>query len=550
MNYLRSLIPSNIPSNFDLEDQLKIWQERILHSIFLGGGIAGIVFSLLFSSTAVKTQNFTILYSSIGLFVICLIFFALRRISYWIRSIIALMIIYVFSNIIYFTSGWTGIALLLLLVFSFLTTTLLYQSSTRVGLFLSLTTLLVWAILRFANVIKGIGLASTINSLGLDLVIILLAGFSINLVMGSLKSHYLNIFRVNKALKNDQKMLQDQMQEQTTILERRVTQLRTAAEITKSTSSITNPQLLIRQVTDSIKERFNLYYVGVFLVDPMKEFAVLQYGTGEAGRKMLANHHRLAVGGYSMIGWTTQTRKPRIAQDIGSEAVHFDNPLLPETRSELAIPITTTSTLFGAMTIQSNIAGAFDDNDILILQSIADSLAIALENNLSFEHSQKTLEEIRVLNKAFVQQAWGEAVAVHGDLSASYENPELQSVDDELKTVSVPIYLRDEVIGEINLELSGNDINQEEMEFLRSISTQTSSALENARLIDETQRAASKEQKLNDLSVQFSRALTIEDILKTAVTEFGKLPSVSEASISLLPPEETNLGQSSEKRVR
>jgi GAF domain-containing protein len=550
MNYLRSLIPSNIPSNFDLEDQLKIWQERILHSIFLGGGIAGIVFSLLFSSTAVKTQNFTILYSSIGLFVICLIFFALRRISYWIRSIIALMIIYVFSNIIYFTSGWTGIALLLLLVFSFLTTTLLYQSSTRVGLFLSLTTLLVWAILRFANVIKGIGLASTINSLGLDLVIILLAGFSINLVMGSLKSHYLNIFRVNKALKNDQKRLQDQMQEQTTILERRVTQLRTAAEITKSTSSITNPQLLIRQVTDSIKERFNLYYVGVFLVDPMKEFAVLQYGTGEAGRKMLANHHRLAVGGYSMIGWTTQTRKPRIAQDIGSEAVHFDNPLLPETRSELAIPITTTSTLFGAMTIQSNIAGAFDDNDILILQSIADSLAIALENNLSFEHSQKTLEEIRVLNKAFVQQAWGEAVAVHGDLSASYENPELQSVDDELKTVSVPIYLRDEVIGEINLELSGNDINQEEMEFLRSISTQTSSALENARLIDETQRAASKEQKLNDLSVQFSRALTIEDILKTAVTEFGKLPSVSEASISLLPPEETNLGQSSEKRVR
>jgi len=282
----------------------------------------------------------------------------------------------------------------------------------------------------------------------------------------------------------------------------------------------------------------------------MKEFAVLQYGTGEAGRKMMANRHRLAVGGYSMIGWTTQTRKPRIAMDIGAEAVHFDNPLLPETRSELALPITTTSTLYGALTIQSVLPNAFDENDILVLQSIADNLAISLENNSSFESTQKALEEIRVLNKAYVQQAWGEALAVHGELSAEFANPNLQLTNAEVKTVKVPLYLRDEVIGEINLELSGDEINADELEFLKSISSQTTSALENARLLDETQRAAAQEQKLNDLSAQFSRALTIEEILKTAVTEFGKLPSVSEASISLLPPEETNLAQTPEKRVR
>ena len=546
INYLRSLSPLKVPSYLNQEDQLKIWQERILHILFLAGAVLGLLFSLFY----LNTTTYTLLGSSIGLFVVCSVFFALRRISYWVRSIIALAIIYMFSNIIYFQSGWTGIAIILLLVFSFLSTTLLFQGSSRVGLLLSLTTLLVWAVLRFTNIISGVGLAFTINSLGLDLLIVLLAGTCFNIIISTLKNRYLEINRANNLLKDSQKLLQEQMESQTATLQRRVSQLKTAAEITKTISAINDPQALIRQVADSVKEQFDLYYVGVFLVDQMKEFAVLQYGTGEAGRKMMANRHHLAVGGYSMIGWTTQTRKARIALDIGAEAVHFDNPLLPETRSELALPIATNASLFGAMTIQSEKSGYFDENDIMVLQSIADNLAIALENNSSFERTQKALDEIRVLNKAFVQQAWGEAVAIHGNLAAEYQNPELQKTDADIKKVKVPLYLRDEVIGEIDLELVGDEIGQEEKEFLQSISNQTSSALENARLIDETQRAASKEQKLNSLSAQFSRALTIEDILKTAVTEFGNLPSVSEASISLLPPEDTKLGQTLEKRVR
>jgi len=550
INYLRSLSPLRVPDYLSQDDQLKIWQERILHILFLAGAVLGLLFSLFYLNTTVQTHAYTLLGSSIGLFIVCLVFFALRRISYWVRSIIALAIVYMFSNIIYFQSGWTGIAIILLLVFSFLSTTLLFQGSSRVGLLLSLTTLLVWAVLRFTNIISGVGLAFTINSLGLDLLIVLLAGTCFNIIISTLKNRYLEINRANTLLKDSQKLLQEQMEAQTTTLQRRVSQLKTAAEITKTISAINDPQALIRQVADSVKEQFNLYYVGVFLVDQMKEFAVLQYGTGEAGRKMMANRHHLAVGGYSMIGWTTQTRKARIALDIGAEAVHFDNPLLPETRSELALPIDSNANLFGAMTIQSDKSGYFDENDIMVLQSIADNLAIALENNSSFERTQKALDEIRVLNKAFVQQAWGEAVAIHGNLAAEYQNPELQKTDADIKKVKVPLYLRDEVIGEIDLELVGDEIGQEEKEFLQSISDQTSSALENARLIDETQRAASKEQKLNSLSAQFSRALTIEDILKTAVTEFGNLPSVSEASISLLPPEDTKLGQTLEKRVR
>ncbi|NMC85781.1 MAG: GAF domain-containing protein [Anaerolineaceae bacterium] len=550
IGYFRSLSPLQAPASVDPEDKLKLWQERILQTLFLVGGLFGLVFTLLFVASSFRNHTYAIFISAIGLMVISLTFFALRKLSYWVRSIVALAIIFVVANLVYFNSGWTGISILLLLLFSFLSTTLLYTTPSRIGLFLSLTTLLVWATLRFTNIVQGVGLAFTVNSLGIDLLIVLLTGITINLVIASIKSRYLEINSLNRSLREEKDTLTQKMDEQTSILERRVTQLKTAAEITKSISSIVDPQLLIRQVSDAVRERFALYYVGVFLIDPMKEFAVLQYGTGEAGRKMMANRHRLAVGGYSMIGWTTHTRKARIALDIGAEAVHFDNPLLPETRSELALPIATTANIYGAMTIQSEKQGAFDENDILVLQSIADNLAIALENNSSFEKTQKTLEEIRVLNKAFVQQAWGEALAVHGDLEAEFENSQLESGAGSTRSVQVPLYLRDEVIGQIDLEVVGDTLDAQQMEFLESISSQTSSALENARLIDESQRTASRQQKLNELSEQFSRALTIEDILKTAVQEFGHLPSVSEATISLLPPEETNLGKNNEKRGR
>ena len=550
IGYFRSLSPLQAPASVDPEDKLKLWQERILQTLFLVGGLFGLVFTLLFVASSFRNHTYAIFISAIGLMVISLTFFALRKLSYWVRSIVALAIIFVVANLVYFNSGWTGISILLLLLFSFLSTTLLYTTPSRIGLFLSLTTLLVWATLRFTNIVQGVGLAFTVNSLGIDLLIVLLTGITINLVIASIKSRYLEINSLNRSLREEKDTLTQKMDEQTSILERRVTQLKTAAEITKSISSIVDPQLLIRQVSDAVRERFALYYVGVFLIDPMKEFAVLQYGTGEAGRKMMANRHRLAVGGYSMIGWTTHTRKARIALDIGAEAVHFDNPLLPETRSELALPIATTANIYGAMTIQSEKQGAFDENDILVLQSIADNLAIALENNSSFEKTQKTLEEIRVLNKAFVQQAWGEALAVHGDLEAEFENSQLESNAGSTRTVQVPLFLRDEVIGQIDLEVVGDTLDAQQMEFLESISSQTSSALENARLIDESQRTASRQQKLNELSEQFSRALTIEDILKTAVQEFGHLPSVSEATISLLPPEETNLGKNNEKRGR
>ncbi len=189
-------------------------------------------------------------------------------------------------------------------------------------------------------------------------------------------------------------------------LEHRSIQLQTAAEVSRATSSILAPDELIQQVVDLVCERFDLYYAGLFLVDQTGEWtsepgkwAVLRAGSGEAGRKMLEAGHKLEIGGTSMIGWCVANKQARIALDVGEEAVRFDNPLLPETRSEMALPLISRGQVIGAMTIQSAQAAAFSEEDITVLQTMADQLANAIENARLFEDTKSQLARLTALRE-------------------------------------------------------------------------------------------------------------------------------------------------------
>lgn len=538
MNYFRSLLPSNTPSNIDPKDELRVWQERSLHYLLLGFSIISVIIALLMIQSSSNTDDWALFFSFTFLALASLILFLLRNISYWIRSISALIAFYIVATIVFIRSGWGGVALLMLISFSFLATIFLYNKPSRIGIGLSVGTLFFWAVLRSTSIVPGIVESSNVLNLIIDVVLVLFIGIVGNFAISTLKKKFLDVHKKLTSSELAKEELNNQLEIQKTDLEKRVSQLRTASEITQTASTIFEAQVLLQKVADLVKERFDLYYIGIFLLDNAKEYAVLRYGTGDAGRRMMAAKHKLAVGGYSMIGWATQTRKSRIALDVGEEAVHFDNPLLPETRSELALPIIGANVVFGAMTVQSKSVNAFDENDVLILQSVADSLAVALENASSYQKSQKALEDIRVLNRAYIKQAWWDTLDLNREMKFDFENPESVDKPENPNTIQVPLVLRDEVIGKINLEFNGSEVSKEMQDFLDTISAQTSIALENARLIEETQLAALQEQQLNALTAQFSRAVTIEEILKTAVMEFGRLPSVSEASIALVPPEE------------
>jgi len=178
---------------------------------------------------------------------------------------------------------------------------------------------------------------------------------------------------------------------------RRAIQLQTASEVSHAASSILSLDELLRKTVELIRERFDLYYVGLFLVGKAREYAVLHAGTGEAGRLMLERAHRLAIDEHSMIGWCVANKKARIALDVGQEAVRFENPLLPETHSELALPLVTRGEIVGAMTVQSREVAAFSEQDIAVLQTMADQIANAIANTQLYQQVQAALTETRHL---------------------------------------------------------------------------------------------------------------------------------------------------------
>jgi GAF domain-containing protein/CheY-like chemotaxis protein len=186
----------------------------------------------------------------------------------------------------------------------------------------------------------------------------------------------------------------------------RARQLQTAAEVSQAATASLNLETLLAESVDLIKEQFGFYHVSIFLVDEYRRYAVVEASTGEIGQKMLAMRHKLEVGGRSIVGATTATGKPRIALDVGKDAVHFNNPLLPDTRSEMALPLIAQGRMIGALDVQSTKQSAFSKDDITILQSMANQLANAIEAARSLKENEKALEEIGRLHQHYMRDQW------------------------------------------------------------------------------------------------------------------------------------------------
>jgi PAS domain S-box-containing protein len=197
------------------------------------------------------------------------------------------------------------------------------------------------------------------------------------------------------------------------MLARRAIQLQTGAEVAHAASSIVDPDDLIRQVVELIRERFALYYVGLFLVDQTPnlrgqagEWAYLRAATGEAGQAMLRQRYRLRIGGNSMVGQCIAQGTARIALHAGEEAVRFANPLLPDTRSELALPLTSRGEAIGALTIQSSEDAAFSEEDIAALVIMAGQIANSIENARLYQETQAALEELKATHGRYIRREW------------------------------------------------------------------------------------------------------------------------------------------------
>ncbi len=311
----------------------------------------------------------------------------------------------------------------------------------------------------------------------------------------------------------------------------RTEQLKATLEVSRVASTILDPDELIKKVVNLVTDRFGYYYTAIFLIDDSRQWAVLKEATGSAGQTLKSRGHRLPLGGKSMVGTAIATRQARIALDVGLEPVRFENPLLPDTRSEIALPLMVGERIIGILDVQSKQEAAFKEQDIETLQGMANSVATTLENARLFLETQKSLEELRLIQRENVARTWSETVRK----KQSYEyagTTEGLSPETVLSAIDVPLILRDQIIGQLHLE-GQQDWTPEERNLVEAVATQAALAMENARLLDESQQKAMREQLTAEITGKVWSSPNTDTILQTAIKELGRALRADEATIEL-----------------
>jgi len=403
------------------------------------------------------------------------------------------------------------------------------------------------------------GLAGIITTIGI--VLIVLGNFRNR--TESLRLEELRT--VNRELEDLTGGLERRVAERTSELEaanrqttRRASQLETITQLSESIAQFKDLNELFSEMTGLISERFGFYHVGIFLVDGDGEHAILQAANSEGGIRMLARAHRLKLG-TGVVGYAAQSGQPRIALDVGADAVFFDNPDLPNTRSEVALPLKSRGETIGVLDVQSTEPGAFSTEDLQVLTALANQVSIAFENARLLTETRAALTQVQEVYNEFTRTEWSRAVSLAEQPGFRYNAGRIELLENELGTpevasavqsgrvaanqaeasrekrgaVAVPVKLRGEVIGVLHIQSNDPDRQwlEDEVSLVEAVAERAAFAMENARLFQDARRRATKEQLISEASARIGGALNLENILMTTAEELERVLGGSEVLI-------------------
>lgn len=370
---------------------------------------------------------------------------------------------------------------------------------------------------------------------------------------------------INSELEDIRERLEERVDERTMELaaaneqtSRRAAQLQTITELSETIAQVQDLSEIFPTVTTLISERFGFYHVGIFLIDQDHTYALLQAANSEGGKRMLARRHKLRLG-TGVVGFAAQSGQPRIALDVGMDAVFFDNPDLPNTRSEVALPLKTRGQTIGILDVQSTEAGAFSTEDLQVLTALANQVSIALENARLLTETRTALSQVQEVYNEFSKTEWSRTIANIQQpgfryrtgrvemLEGALQNPEVNlavqngeivtehpnGFDEKRSSVAVPVKLRGEVIGVLHVEANdpSREWQKDEVGLIAAVAERAAVAMENARLFQDARRRAAKEQTISEATSRISSALNIENILLATAEELERVLTGSEITI-------------------
>lgn len=330
-------------------------------------------------------------------------------------------------------------------------------------------------------------------------------------------------------------------------VEKQIRELKATAHIAREAASIHHLDKLLEDTVNLISKQFSFYHAGIFLIDEQSEYAVLCAASSEGGKKMLAHNHKLLVGKVGIVGHVAASGVPRIALDVDTDSTFYDNPYLPETRSEVALPLISRQRIIGVLDVQSLELNQFSDDDVAILQTLADQIALAIDNARLFTETQRALKELETLNRQLVVQAWRPRLARqtyayrydHLGVKPLQEGEQVIQGENGRYSIELPILLRGQSIGSIRLTRDMDQVqwSPQEKELFKTIVSQLGLALENLRILEDVQRKAEREKLVAEITARLWASSDIRTIVRVAAQEIGSKLGVSKAEIQLEVPD-------------
>jgi GAF domain-containing protein len=359
---------------------------------------------------------------------------------------------------------------------------------------------------------------------------------------------------VSDQLRMNAQILEKRVLERTRELESQTNRLRLTAQIARDAASVRDVNSLLNRATALILERFNLYHTAIFLLDQQREYAILTASPTEAGRQMIAENYKLHVGAHDIIAEVAATGEPITIL----ESTHISHPLLPNTRSEMALPLKVEGNLIGVLDVQSDKPEAFTQEDVAIMQILADQLATAIERTLLLDRVEQNLSELEQAYGQFTRESWNtfenrklgltgyrfdnvriqpiKEVPAHGDEAiqtgkTAFYNKGTKTSEKTL--VAIPINLRGKTIGVVTVQLK-EGYSQTTVSTLEAAIERLAASLESARLYEEARMRADRELSISRVTTAIGASTEYEQILQTTVREIGNLLSDTEVAIQIL----------------
>jgi len=524
-------------------DEMQLWRQRMARRALRMTAVLGFFALGAASFSAYTSQVLWIIPFYIAAYAGILVITFWKRVTYLVRAWSLVGLVYGVAVLDLIASGHLGDGVAFLLALPILAILFFGKREAILALTLGLATLAVCGLAYITGLLSN-PLEGQTNPTNFSAWLV---NTSILLTLGALllTALYFLIPRLTAALAQSRRLVKaldeshHTLREQTEGLEaahkmlaERKKALEAIAELARDASSASDQQDPLNRVVKLVSERFGFYHAGIFLLNPSREWAVLQAASSEGGQRMLERSHRLRVGQEGMVGYVAYHGKPRIALDVGTEATFFNNQDLPETRSEITLPLRVRNEVIGTLDVQSTEAEAFKDDDIAILQAIADQVAMVISNVRLFKAVQESLEAERRAYSDLSHKAWSELLRERqalgfrcdengvsrvkgGQLGSKLEKARTQSLP-----LTIPIRIRGQTLGTFEaIKPNGAEWTHEEMETALALVEQLNTALDSARLYQETRRRAERERLAGEITAKLRATNDPQVILQTAIQE-------------------------------